>query len=240
MSDDTSAPRPRSLRRFLPLLLLAAAGLLFWVSGGGHYLSFAALAENRAWLSELVARWGVAAGLGFVAAYACVIALSVPGASILTIAAGLLFGVWLGTLYAVVGATIGATAIFVAARAGFGGLAMSGGPRARQLAAGFRADAFNYLLVLRLVPLFPFWLVNLVAALAGMKLGVYVLGTFLGIIPGSFIYASLGNGFGDVVDAGRTPDLHILLRPSVLLPVIGLASLALFPVLYRRWHGREG
>jgi uncharacterized membrane protein YdjX (TVP38/TMEM64 family) len=240
MSDDTSAPRGRSLWRFLPLLLLAAAALLFWVSGGGHYLSFAVLAENRAWLSEMVARWGVMAGLGFVAVYACVIALSVPGACILTIAAGLLFGIWLGTLYAVVGATIGATAIFVAAQAGFGGLAMSGGLRARRLTAGFRADAFNYLLVLRLVPLFPFWLVNLVAALAGMKLGVYVLGTFLGIMPGSFVYASLGNGFGEVVDAGRTPDLHILFRPSVLLPIIGLAALALLPVLYKRWRGQEG
>jgi uncharacterized membrane protein YdjX (TVP38/TMEM64 family) len=240
MSDDTSAPCAPSLRRFLPLLLLAAAALLFWGSGAGHYLSFAALAENRAWLSELVARSGVIAGLCFLAAYACVIALSVPGASILTIAAGLLFGIWLGTLYAVVGATIGATAIFVAARAGFGGLAMRGGPRARQLAAGFRADAFNYLLVLRLVPLFPFWLVNLVAAVARMKLGVYVLGTFVGIIPGSFVYASLGNGFGDVVEAGQMPDLRILFRPSVLLPIIGLAALALTPVLYKRWRDQKG
>jgi len=240
MSDDTSAPRAGSLRRFLPLLLLAVAALLFWGSGSGHYLSFAALAENRAWLSELVAHSGVIAGLCFVAAYACVIALSVPGASILTVAAGLLFGIWLGTVYAVVGATIGATAIFIVAGAGFSGLAARGGPQARRLAAGFRADAFNYLLVLRLVPLFPFWLVNLVAALAGVKLGVYVLGTFLGIIPGSFVYASLGNGFGDVMEAGRVPDLHILFRPSILLPIIGLAVLALLPVLYKRWRGQEG
>jgi uncharacterized membrane protein YdjX (TVP38/TMEM64 family) len=240
MSDDTSAPCAQSLRRFLPLLLLGAGAVLFWGSGGGHYLSFPALAENRAWLSDLVARWGVIADLSFVAVYAFVIALSVPGASILTIAAGLLFGILFGTLYAVVGATIGAMAIFVAARAGFGDLAMRGGPRARQLAAGFRADAFNYLLVLRLVPLFPFWLVNLVAAVAGMNLGPYVLGTFLGIIPGSLVYASLGNGLGDVVEAGQMPDVSILFRPSILLPIIGLAAFALIPVLYKRWRGQEG
>jgi uncharacterized membrane protein YdjX (TVP38/TMEM64 family) len=239
MSDDTSAPHALSLKRLLPLLLFFAAALLFWASGGGYYLSFAALAENQAWLTGLVARSGVVVGLGFIAVYAVATALSVPGASILTIAGGLLFGICLGTLYAVIGATIGATAIFVAARAGFGGLARCGGLRARRLAAGFRADAFNYLLVLRLVPLFPFWLVNLVAAIAGMKLGPYVLGTFLGIVPGSFVYASLGNGFGDVAEAGRMPDLHILFRPGILLPIVGLAALALTPILYKRWRGQQ-
>jgi uncharacterized membrane protein YdjX (TVP38/TMEM64 family) len=240
MSDNISAPRALSLRRLLPLLLFICAALLFWGSGGGYYLTFAALAENQVWLNVLVARSGVVAVLGFIAVYAVVTALSLPGASILTVTAGMLFGIWLGTLYAVVGATIGATLIFVAARAGFGGLAERGGPRARRLAAGFRVDAFNYLLVLRLVPLFPFWLVNLVAAIAGMKLGPYVLGTFLGIIPGSFVYASLGNGLGDVVEAGRMPDLHILFRASILLPIIGLAALALTPVLYKRWSGKQG
>jgi uncharacterized membrane protein YdjX (TVP38/TMEM64 family) len=240
MSDDTSAPRAFSLKRLLPLLLFFAAALLFWARGGGYYLSFAALAENQVWLNGLVARSGVVVGLGFMAVYAVATALSLPGASILTVTAGLLFGIWLGALYAVIGATIGATAIFVAARAGFGGLTGRGGPRARRLAAGFRADAFNYLLVLRLVPLFPFWLVNLVAAIAGMKLGPYMLGTFLGIIPGSFVYASIGNGLGDVVEAGRMPDLHILFRPGILLPIIGLAALALTPVLYKRWRGQQG
>jgi uncharacterized membrane protein YdjX (TVP38/TMEM64 family) len=240
MSDDTSAPRALSLKRLLPLLLFFAAALLFWASGGGYYLSFAALAENQAWLNGLVARWGVVAGLGFTAVYAVVTALSLPGASILTVTAGLLFGIWLGTLYAVIGATIGATVIFAAARAGFAGLISRGGPRARRLAAGCRADAFSYLLVLRLIPLFPFWLVNLVAAIAGMKLGPYLLGTFLGIIPGSFIYASLGSGLGDAVEAGITPDLHILFRPSILLPIFGLATLAMLPALYKRWRGQHG
>jgi len=160
----------------------------------------------------------------------------VPGGAILTIAGGFLFGLWPGLFYVVMGATIGATAVFLAARAGLGDLARRAGPRASRLKEGFRADAFNYLLILRLIPIFPFWLVNLVAALAGMRLATYVLGTFLGIIPGSFVFVSLGTGMGDIVAAGRPPDLGIVFRPGVLLPIAGLAVLALMPVLYRRWQ----
>jgi uncharacterized membrane protein YdjX (TVP38/TMEM64 family) len=105
-----------------------------------------------------------------------------------------------------------------------------------KLEAGFRADAFNYLLVLRLVPLFPFWLVNLVPAVIGVKLRTYVLATFLGIMPGSFVYAGIGNGLGSVVEE---PDPHLLLRPSVFLPIAGLAMLALVPVAYKYWRGKR-
>jgi uncharacterized membrane protein YdjX (TVP38/TMEM64 family) len=115
-------------------------------------------------------------------------------------------------------------------------IARGWGPRAERIAAGFRADAFNYLLVLRLVPLFPFWLVNLAAGLAGMRLFPYVAATFLGIMPGAFVYAGLGNGLGHLVAA---PDLAVLFRPSVLLPLFGLSLLALIPVFYRRWSDRR-
>ena len=152
------------------------------------------------------------------------------------IAGGYLLGTWLGALSAVIGATLGATGIFLAARAGFGGLAQRAGPFVGKLEAGFRADAFNYLLVLRLVPIFPFWLVNLVPALVGVRLRSYMLATFLGIIPGTFVYASLGSGLGEIV---QEPDLGIVFHPSVLLPVIGLAVLALIPVAYKHWRGKR-
>ena len=105
-----------------------------------------------------------------------------------------------------------------------------------KLEAGFRADAFNYLLVLRLVPIFPFWLVNLVPALVGVRLPTYMLATFLGIIPGTFVYASLGNGLGSMVEE---PDLAILFKPSLLVPIVGLALLALVPVGYKRWRDKK-
>jgi uncharacterized membrane protein YdjX (TVP38/TMEM64 family) len=231
-----SPPRGISVRRLVPLGLLVAAGIAFVALGGSRYLTWAALAGNHDWLCSLVARWGFVAAALYIAVYASLVALSVPGAAVLTIAGGFLFGTWLGALCAILGATLGATAIFLAARAGLGGLAQRAGAVVGKLEAGFRADAFNYLLVLRLVPIFPFWLVNLVPALVGVRLRTYVLATLLGIIPGSFVYASLGNGLGSVVDE---PDPGIVFHPSVLLPILGLAILALIPVGYRRWRRRR-
>src|SRR5215471_3479733 len=229
MSDE----RAISARRLVPLALLLIAGVGFIAAGGHKYLSFAVLAENRDWLCGLVKSWGIAAALGYVAIYGLLVALSVPGGAGLTLAGGFLFGTWLGALCAILGATIGATAIFLAARAGLGGLAKRAGRFVGKLEAGFRADAFNYLLVLRLVPIFPFWLVNLVPALVGVRLTTFALATFLGIIPGSFVYASIGNGLGSFVEE---PDAGILFGPSILLPVVGLAALALVPVVYKHWR----
>ena len=236
MPYETSPQHGISARRLIPLGLLVAAGITFVAVGGHHYLTFAALAENRDWLSSLVQRWGFVAACLYIAVYALLVALSVPGSAVLTIAGGFLFGTWLGTLCAVLGATLGATGIFLATRAGLGGLARRAGPLVGKLEAGFRADAFNYLLVLRLVFIFPFWLVNLVPALAGVRLSTFILATFLGIIPGAFVYASLGNGLGNVVGE---PGLGVLLRPSVLGPVVGLVILALIPVGYKRWRTKR-
>jgi uncharacterized membrane protein YdjX (TVP38/TMEM64 family) len=110
----------------------------------------------------------------------------------------------------------------------------------QRIEAGFRRNGLNYLLVLRLIPIFPFWLVNLVAGAVGLRLWVYVLGTFIGIIPVTFIFASLGNGLGTLVEEGRPPDIGVLYRPGVLLPILALAALALLPVAYRRWRIRTG
>jgi len=237
MADD--APRPVAPRRFVPLGILVLAGALFMVLGGYRYLTFAALAENREWLCATVAQAGAKGILAFILAYAGLVAVSVPGSALLTLAGGFLFGPWLGTAYALIGATTGATVVFLAARAGFAGLAVSAGPWVRRFEAGFRRNGLNYLLVLRLIPIVPFWLINLVAGAAGLRLWVFVLGTFFGMIPVSFIYASLGNGLGTLAEEGRPPDLAILFRPSVILPILGLAVLALLPVIYRRWRPGE-
>ena len=236
MADDTSPRRFVSARRLLPLGLLVASWAVFMLAGGYRYLTFSALAQNREWLHGLVQQWGVLAAFVYVIAYATLVALSVPGGAVLSMAGGFLFGPWLGTICAVIGATLGATGIFLAARAGLGGLAHRAGPFIAKLEAGFRADAFSYLLVLRLVFIVPFWLVNLVPALVGVKLRSYVLATFIGIIPATFVFASLGSGLANIVEE---PGLAVLLRPSVLGPIVGLALLALIPVGYRRWRGRN-
>jgi uncharacterized membrane protein YdjX (TVP38/TMEM64 family) len=238
MADET--PRPVVLRRFVPLGILVVAGVLFMALGGHRYLNFAALAENREWLCGVVKEAGAKGVFGFILCYAGLVALSVPGAALLTIAGGFLFGPWLGTAYTVIGATSGAAVVFLAARAGLAGLVARAGPWVRRLEDGFRRNGLYYLLVLRLIPIVPFWLVNLVAGAVGLPLSVFVLGTLIGIIPVTFIFASLGNSLGTLVDDGRAPDAAILYRPGVFLPILGLAVLALVPVVYQWWRARTG
>src|SRR3546814_20181567 len=103
--------------------------------------------------------------------------------------------------------------------------------------AGFRENAFNYLLAMRLIPLFPFWLVNLAPAFAEVRLGTFVAATALGIVPGTFVFALVGNGLGALIAAGEEPELSIVLRPHILMPIVGLAVLALLPVTYRKLVG---
>jgi uncharacterized membrane protein YdjX (TVP38/TMEM64 family) len=236
MAATERSTERRGAGRFLPLAALAAGLVIFFALGLHRYLSFGALAENRDFLMSLVEDHPVTAPLAYIAVYALAVAFSIPGAVVLTIAGGFLFGTWAGGLFVVIGATIGAVGVFLAARTAFGeGLRRRAGPWIGRLEAGFRENALSYLLVLRLVPLFPFWLVNLVPAFLGVPLTTYALGTFVGIIPGSFVYASVGNGLGAVFDAGGTPDLTIIFKPEILLPIIGLSLLALIPVVYKKF-----
>jgi uncharacterized membrane protein YdjX (TVP38/TMEM64 family) len=230
----------RGAGRFLPLAALAAGLVIFFALGLHRYLSFSALAENRDFLMKFVEDHPVTSPLAFMAVYALAVAFSIPGAVVLTIAGGFLFGTWAGGFYVVIGATIGAVGVFLAARTALGeGLRRRAGPWIGRLEAGFRENALSYLLVLRLVPLFPFWLVNLVPAFLGVPLTTYALGTFIGIVPGCFVYASVGNGLGAVFDAGGTPDLTIIFKPEILLPIIGLSLLALIPVVYKKFKGKS-
>ncbi len=228
------------LYRFLPLLVLAAAIAGFFALGLGRYLSFAALAEHRGWLLDWVARAGLLAPLAFIGLYIAVAALSVPGGLFLTVASGFLFGTWRGGACALLGATIGASIIFLIARSSLGEvLRRRAGPILRRVEAGFQENGASYLLVLRLVPLFPFWLVNLVPAFFGVSLRTFLICSFLGMAPGCFVYASVGAGAGALIGQGQTPDLHVIFTPRVLLPLIALAALSLLPVLYKRHQARR-
>lgn len=229
-----------ALRRWLPAALLGAGLLAFFAFDLGRYLSFEALRDNRAALIAWVGAHGWRAGLAYCALYVVVVAFSLPGGAVMTLAGGFLFGVLAGTAWTVLGATVGATAVFLAARSALGdSLRRRAVPWLARFEAGFRADAIAYLFVLRLVPLFPFFVVNLVPAFLGVRLRDYVFTTFFGILPGTFVYASAGNGLGAVLAAGRRPDLALIFSPPVLLPLLGLAALALLPVLYRRWKARR-
>jgi uncharacterized membrane protein YdjX (TVP38/TMEM64 family) len=228
------------LRRLVPLAVLAVGLGGFFALGLDHYLSFAALRENRTVLMHFVAANALASVLIYVAAYAFLTAISVPGAAVITVAGGFLFGTALGTVYTVVGATIGAVGVFLAARTALAGfLRALAGPALKRMEAGFRADAFNYLLALRLMPLFPFFLVNIAPALLGVPLHTYVLATLIGIVPGSFVFASVGAGLGSLFDKMRDFSLEGAMTGEVIVALVGLSVLPLIPVVYRRLRRRR-
>jgi len=237
MSNHPVPPKTGlSFKRLLPLLILATGLILFLALDLGRFISFDTLREHRESLTAWVAgHWPWAASI-YLLCYIAVVAFSLPGGAVMTITGGFLFGIWAGTALTVVAATIGATLLFLAARTALGdALRARAGPALRRMEAGFQENALSYLLVLRLVPLFPFFLVNLVPAFLGVPLRTYVLGTFFGIIPGSFVYASVGNGLGAIFDRGETPDLGLIFNPEILTPLIGLAVLALLPVAYKKF-----
>jgi len=227
-------------RRLAPAAILLLGLVLFLLFGLERYFSFEMLSRNNAALVAWVAANRLLAIVLFVLIYALVVAFSLPIAIIITPVGGFLFGVWLGAGLSVIGATLGSVAVFLAARTAFYDLfhARAGAALAR-FEEGFRRDSFSYLLFLRLVPIFPFWLVNIVPALLGMRLAPYALATLIGIIPAAFVYASAGASFGLLFDRGEAPDLGIIFEWRFLLPLLGLAVLALVPVLYTHLRGRN-
>ncbi len=237
---DPPAPDAKQRRplwqRFLPLGIILLGFGAFFLFDGPRYLSLETLAAQRQALNAVVAENAVLAALGYIFAYIVVVAFSLPGGLVLSLTGGFLFGTWLGGLYTLIGATLGATAIFLAARTAFSEiLRRRAGPWLDRFRAGFEDDMVSYLLVLRLVPLFPFFLVNLAPAFLGVPLSIFVITTFIGIIPGTFVYTSVGNGLGAVLERGDDPDLSLIWDPAILGPIIGLAVLALLPVAYKRW-----
>lgn len=223
------------LTRLIPIALIGAGFAAFFFLGGYEYLSFKTLSDHRETITTWYAENMVLAVLVFVTAYAISVAFSLPGAVWLTLIGGFVFGTWSALIYVVTSATVGSVLIFLAARYAFADFFHAkAGPMAHRMEDGFRENALSYLLFLRLVPVFPFWLVNLVPAVLGVPLRTYVVGTFIGIIPGSFVFCSVGNGLGTLFEKGEMPDLGVIFEPPVLIPIIGLAILSLIPIVYKR------
>ncbi len=239
-SGDGGGRGKTAARRLLPLLVLAAAASLAFALGLHEHFSIDALRQHRSALNDFVAEMGMTAALAFVALYAVTTMLSLPVGAILTIAGGFLFGVTFGTLYVVVGATLGATAVFLIARSALGEMFRAkAGPFMQRMEAGFRENALSYMLVLRLIPLFPFFVVNLVPAFLGVSLRIYVLGTFFGIIPGTLVFILAGAGLGSVFDQGGAFTLESVLTAEIIAGLTGLSLLSLMPVAYKRLKGRR-
>ncbi|MCB1507605.1 MAG: TVP38/TMEM64 family protein [Hyphomicrobiaceae bacterium] len=241
-----------TIKRFLPLILIAGATVAVFASGLHEELSLSAIIRKRFELADMIEANFILSLLIFGAIYVLAVALSFPGASFLTIAAGFLFGWMAGGSTVVVAATIGATAIFLAARSALGrSLEEKAGPFLARLRDGFRKDAFSYLLFLRLTPLFPFWLINLAPAFLGVPLRSYVAATALGILPGTFAFAFLGTGLDSLIAAQEAANpgcaaagtcaisAGSLVTPELLIAFTALGVVSLIPPVVKRLRRRS-
>lgn len=241
MSAGSQAAAPFRARKLVPLAILVAALAAFFAFGLQDWFDLEVLRQHRLWLAAQVHDHFFLSLLAYMAIYAVAVAVSVPGGAVLTIAGGFLFGSVVGCAATVVAATIGAVGLFLAARTALGEpLRARAGPWMQRLEKGFAENALSYLLVLRLVPLFPFFVVNLVPAFLGVRLRTYFIGTLVGIIPGTFVYAAVGAGLGSLSEAGGAISTGDVLSPQIIIALIGLALLALLPVAYKKWTRRHG
>ena len=253
MSDTSPSPAPQTgassqpksaIKRFLPLGILAAgaaAGVYFF----GDYLSFETLQENREVLLEYRDTNYLLLSVIFILAYAAIIAFALPGAAIASITGGFLFALFPGTLFNMIAATLGATATFLAAKYGFGDAAAkkldeSQGIMGR-IKKGVDKNQWETLFLIRLLPILPFAVSNVALSVVGLPLWKYVAGTFVGILPGAIVYTWIGAGLSEVFARGETPDLGIIFEPHILGPILGLAVLAVLPILIKALRGgKEG
>lgn len=219
-------------RWILLILIIIGLGSVYYFDLY-KYLSFSTLQLHHQLMQEWTHQHYLIAVLSFIFIYVISVALSLPGAVYITIAGGFLFGP-IATLYVIFSATLGATLLFVAVSTALGEWLASKASRwVSKMEKGFQENAFSYLLVLRLIPLFPFWAINIAAAVLRVRLKTFVIATFIGIIPGSFVYVMVGNGLHTLLARNQTPDLNIIFTPPILLPLLCLAILALLPVIYK-------
>lgn len=232
------------LKRYGLLALLILAVVAVFVSGAPRYLSLDALRTHEATLRGFIEANLPLALLAFVLVYAAATAVSFPGAVILTLAGGYLFGTWVGGTATVIGATLGAIAVFYVVQTSLGqslrAKAEANGGTLKKVIDGVREGAFGYILTLRLIPVAPFWLVNVAAALANAPLKAYALATLIGIIPATFIYSGVGAGIDALIARGETPDLGIIFDLNILLPLVALGLLALATTVFQRLRARSG
>ncbi len=233
---------PHPIRRHVPLILIAlvaVTGALFL----RDWLSFETLSRHRdTLLAYRDAHFGLTV-LIFCASYIAIVALSLPGATVATLTGGFLFGLFPGVLFNVLAAGTGAVLVFLAARAGIGAdvsaqIAARGGAAAR-LQAALQRNVWSALLTMRLIPILPFFLCNLLPAFAGVRLWPFAATTFAGILPAGAIFTSIGAGLGEVFAKGGTPDLGVIFSPGVLLPLVGLAALSALPAILRAFGRKE-
>ncbi len=243
MADTVNQSQKSPFGRYVPIAIVAigaAAG--WWLLR--DYLSFEALAQNRETLLAFRdANYALTVG-AFILAYTLIVAFSLPGATIATLTGGFLFETFPGALFNIVGATVGATLIFLAARTSFGdrlGARLEGSEGVvKKIKDGIDENQWSMLFLMRLLPIVPFFVANLVPSILEVPLRRFVISTFFGIMPGAVVYTSVGAGLGEVFARGESPNLGIIFEPHILFPILGLAALALLPLALKAVRGKKG
>lgn len=227
-------------RALILLLIVAVTGYFFL----RDYLSFEALREHRENLLIFRDSNYAVAVLTFVLAYTLFVAFSVPGGLILSITGGFLFAIFPGVFYNMIGATLGATTIFFAARWGFGARLAASLENSqgfvKKIKDGVDENQWSMLFLLRLIPGVPFFLANLVPSFLGVPLRRFVISTFFGIFPGALVFTSIGAGLSEIFERGETPDLGVFWELQIILPVLGLCALSALPIILKSIFRNKG
>lgn len=240
------------IKKWVPLAAILGVLGLAWSMGWFEYFSLSSIIMHREILSSFVADNLLLGLVAFLAIYAGLVAISFPGASLLTILAGFLFGGLIGGVTTVFAATLGATLIFLIARSSFGEvMEKKASGFVKKLADGFHENAFEYLLTIRLTPLFPFWVMNIVPAILNMRLIPYVVATFIGIIPGTLAFSYIGAGLDSVIEAQEKAnpgcgaagtceiELSALITSDLIIAMLALAFISILPLGIKKWKARR-
>lgn len=227
-----------SFKKYGPLLIIVGVLCLALHFDLHHYLTLTSLKTHQKTIEFFIHNHKIGSIFLYSLAYVIIVAVSIPGASFMTIVSGFLFGQFVGTAIAVISATLGACILFISAGQASDGFDKSGGKWVQKMKDGFQENAFFYLLTLRLIPLFPFAAINLGAAFLRIPFSTFLYGTMLGIIPGSFVYVLAGVALRDVIEK---PDVGIgvILDPGILMALGGLGMLSLLPVVYKWYQQRR-
>ncbi len=222
-------------KKWLPLLLIITLMMIAIFSGILHYFTFDNLRMHRQAIVAFVSEHWFLSPLLFTLLYIMISALSLPIGVFLSLLGGFLFPQPFSTLYIVIGATVGGSLMFLAAKTAAKDLLKKrGGKLLTKIKTGFHENGVNYLLFLRLFPFFPFWLVNLVPAFLGVSLRTFIWTTFIGIIPGTFVFTQVGAGLGSILDSNESFSIHCIFNMQVNIALIALGLLALIPIVVKK------
>lgn len=231
----------KTFKKWIPICFLIIFITLFYIFNLEKYFSFSFLQQEHHLLKNIITEHFFLSLLIFGVIYIIVAATSLPIAAFLTILGGFLFGPLVSLIVIDISATIGATLLFLTVKTTFSDLfRKKATPWIKKMEMGFHKHAFSYLLFLRLVPLFPFWVVTIVAGLLDTRLKLFFLATLIGIIPGTLVYSLVGSGLGVLLEQGKAPDIYIIFSPEIFWPLFGLAILSLIPILYKKRKNKNG